>query len=63
MTENHAALPREVEVEARADAALIKGLPAPDGGKRHRRRGHQTEAVNRRVSTLFLGNCAGKLHL
>ena len=38
---------REVEVEARADAALIKGLPAPDGGKRHRRRGHQTEAVNR----------------
>jgi hypothetical protein len=26
ITENHAALPREVEVEARADAALIKGL-------------------------------------
>jgi hypothetical protein len=47
ITENHAALPREVEVEARADAALIKGLPAPDGGKRHRRRGNQTEAVNR----------------
>jgi hypothetical protein len=39
---NHAALPREVEVETRADAALIKGLPAPDGG--HRRRGNQTEA-------------------